>query len=286
MKRVKERAEDFERKVELAAEFLCDRLGEVPAIAVVLGSGWDVLIEEHRIKCAVDFKDVPGFAVPTVAGHKGRILNYSTKNGPLLVQDGRLHCYEGLSALDVSFPVFAYARWGLKAVVMLSAAGGLNPLYIPGDLMIVRDHIFLFGENPLTGFKLADSRSIHANLAGIYKKEWREAMRAALPEGTRCEDGVYAYLKGPTYETDAEAAFLRMAGADAVGMSSIPEAVCAVFSGLEVAMMCCISNTLLPSRAPGLTHEEVLMVTRRKAQALEGYLDSLLAHVSPLIEGL
>ncbi len=281
-----ENVKDFDWSVELAAEFLSERLGEVSGIAVVLGSGWDALIDERRVSHAVDFKDIPGFAVPTVAGHKGRVLNYTTENGPLLVQEGRLHCYEGLSALDVSFPIFAYARRGLKAVVMLSAAGGLNPLYIPGDLMIVRDHIFLLGENPLSDLRLDDSRSIHVNLAGIYKHEWREAIKAALPQQTRCEQGVYAYVKGPTYETDAEAAFLRMAGADAVGMSSIPEAVCAAFLGLEVAIMCCISNTLLPSRAPGLTHEEVLRVTRSRAKVLEGYLDSLLAHTYPLIKGL
>ncbi len=274
---------DLAQSVELAAEVLTKHLAGVPRLAVTLGSGWDELVDESRVESAVDFKDIPGFPIPTVEGHRGRVLKVITESGHILVQDGRIHCYEGLSSLEVSFPVFAYARCGVKALVMLSAAGGLNPLYIPGDLMIVRDHIFLFGDNPLEGLKLDGYPSVHVNLSGIYKTEWQEALKSALPSGVRCEHGVYAYVKGPTYETDAEAAFLRMAGADAVGMSSIPEAMCAAFLGLEVAMMCCISNTLLPSRALGLSHEEVLKVTRNRAQSIRGYLDSLAAQACALL---
>jgi purine-nucleoside phosphorylase len=181
----------------------------------------------------------------------------------------------GHTPLEVSFPVWVYCALGVKVLVMLSAAGGLNPAYLPGDLIVVTDHILLWGPNPLVGLPDKPGRSRFIAGHDMYSRGWQEAMKACLPEDARVESGVYAYVPGPSYETPAEARLLRVAGADMVGMSTAPEAVVAKYLGLEVAAMSCISNSLLPPSGAPPSHEMVLGVVRRAAVGLEGFLEKL-----------
>jgi len=264
-------------KAEEAARFLKSALGSVPPIAVVLGSGWDVLADGYAGSEAVDFESIPGFAAAGVRGHGGSVRVVDTDGGRLLVQEGRLHCYEGLSALEVSFPVWVMSALGVKLLVMFSAAGGLNPAFIPGDLMIIADHVLLLVPNPLTGLPESPGRTPFVHGKDIYPARWQDALKECLPAEARCERGVYACVSGPSYETPAEALMLRLFGADAVGMSTAPEALAARYLGLEVAAMACISNSLIPPSGAPPSHELVLKVVRGVAAGLPGMLERLAA---------
>jgi len=268
-----------------SARALRAALGELPPVALVLGSGWDALLESRTDRAGVSFDSLPGFCHAGSEGHEGRVTVLDTAGGPLLVQCGRLHCHEGHSALQASFPVFAYAEAGVRLLVMLSAAGGLNPAYAPGDLIVVRDHILLWGDNPLRGFACPPhgERSPHVSAAGLYPDRWQQTLKDSLPPGARVESGVYAYVPGPSYETPAEATLLRIAGCDVVGMSTAPEALVARYCGIGTAALCCVSNTLLPAASPALTHDSVIDTVRGVAAALTEFPDRLAANAYVLL---
>lgn len=266
-----------------AAEFLESSMGAIPPMALVLGSGWGEIARGRDVAPTVDFDSVPGFGAATVRGHRGCVRVVTTEGGPLLLQEGRLHCHEGYSPLEVSFPVWAYHYLGVKVLVMLSAAGGLNPVYQPGDLMIVSDQIYLLGENPLIGVPEVEGRSVHLSADNLYPERWQDVLEGCLTDGSRCERGVYTYVTGPSYETPSEARMLRVLGGDAVGMSTAPEAITASFLGIEVAAMCCITNTLLPPYGGPLSHQVVLEAVRAAAGGLSGFMDRLAAGIDMIM---
>lgn len=271
------------RDARTAAEFLGERLGKAPGVAVILGSGWDRLASGSAASDPVGFELIPGFPPAGSPGHPGRVSLVETGAGPLLVQEGRPHCYEGTSALDVSFPVWAYGFLGVRLLVMLSAAGGLNPAFVPGDLVIISDHISLFGPNPLAGVGDEDGRSRFVPGQGMYSERWMQAVKGCLPADARSERGVYAWVQGPGYETPAEATMLRLLGADVAGMSTVPEAITARYLGMEVAALACVSNTLVPPPETPPTHELVLSVVRSAAERLEGFLERLAGNAYMLL---
>lgn len=258
-----------------AAEALRERLGEPPRVAVILGSGWDGLAARYPCSGRVGFDLVPGFPPAGSPGHPGRLSLVDTGAGPLLVQEGRPHCHEGISALDVSFPVWVYGALDVRLLVMLSAAGGLNPAFVPGDFAIVSDHISLFGPNPLAGVGAGGAGSCFVPGRDVYAERWKQALKECLPPDARSERGVYAWVHGPSYETPAEATMLRVLGADVVGMSTVPEALTARYLGMEVGALSCVSNSLLPPSDAPCTHELVLSVVRSAAGRLEGFLERL-----------
>ncbi len=268
---------DVSETAARAADLLRERLGAAPAVAVVLGSGWDALAGGLEGGEPLGFDSIPGFAVPGVDGHGGTVRAARAGGVDLLLQEGRLHCYEGVTALEACFPVWAYAELGVRVLVQLSAAGGLNPAFLPGDLMIVSDHIMLFGENPLVGLPVSEGRNRFVPGQGIYSAAWQDALKLCLPPEARCERGVYAYVTGPSYESGAEATLLRVAGADAVGMSTAPEALTARYLGLETAALVCISNSLIPPPGVPPSHRDVLETVRRTAGGLTGFLENLAA---------
>lgn len=258
-----------------AARSLDKALGVKPRLAVVLGTGWGPLGEGLERIATVAFEDIPGFGSVSTPGHAGTVAAVRTAGGPVIVQDGRLHCYEGYSSLEVTFPVWAYHYMGVESVVLLAAAGGLNPTYTPGDLMVVRDHMFLFGSNPLEGVPETHGRERFILAADFYADSWIEVLTEAVGPEARCEQGVYAYTTGPSFETPTEATLLRLSGADAVGMSTAPEAIAARYLGMRTGAMCCISNILLPVRSGGDTAEQILETVTGTAARLEGFLDRI-----------
>jgi purine-nucleoside phosphorylase len=271
---------DVASKAEEAARSLSETLGAVPPAVVVLGTGWDVLAKGYATLGEVEFTRTPGFEPASAPGHRGAVKLIDTRGGPLLVQEGRLHCYEGYSALEATFPIWAYHALGVKAVVLMSAAGGLNPVFLPGDLMLVRDHMCLFGANPLAGVPHVAGCDPFIVAADFYPEQWQDTLQAAVPAHVRCERGVYAYATGPSFETASEASFLRIAGADAVGMSTAPEAIIARYLGMTAGAMCCITNLLLPCRAGATSPEGVHEVVAGTASALDGFLDSIATSAS------
>ncbi|MDD5747673.1 MAG: purine-nucleoside phosphorylase [Actinomycetota bacterium] len=266
---------------ENSAHYLESSLGKIPEIALILGTGWDAILEGRNFNAGyMDFRSIPNFPVPRVPGHEGHVGVVDTVYGEVLVQVGRAHFYEGYSMLEACFPILAYALSGVRKIILFSAAGGLNPAYILGDFIIVDDHILLFGENPLRGITNRHEKSVHVSASSIYQDDIKEAIEKSLPQGSRVERGVYAYVPGPSYETGAEAALLRIFGADLVGMSVAPEALIAAYAGLKVGALSCISNVLLPQTSSGITHEFVLNRVRESVGELKGFLDSLIERVA------
>jgi purine-nucleoside phosphorylase len=266
---------EVESTAEKTAGVLAGKLGVQPKLAVVLGTGWGMLAEPHRTISEADFSELPGFGGVSAPNHAGKVKAVETAAGPVLVQDGRMHCYEGYSALETTFPIWVYEAMGVKALLLLAAAGGLNPSYVPGDLIVLTDHVYLWGSNPLAGVPPSQKCERYVFDADFYPERMREAVKAAVPPEARCEQGIYVFMNGPSFETEAEAVILRVAGADAVGMSTAAEAIVARYLGLETGAMCCISNTILPYRAGGSDVASLLDVVGGAVAALDGFLDKL-----------
>jgi purine-nucleoside phosphorylase len=241
---------------EAAAAWLRERLPSLPRIGLVLGSGLAALAEAVEEAMVWPFAEIPGFPAATVEGHPGRVIAGRLEGHPVLVLQGRAHFYEGYSVQRITFPIRVMQLLGVRMLILTNAAGGLNPAFRPGDVMIVRDHIGppgMAGMNPLRG----PNEALRA-----LAREVGEA------EGLPVHEGVYVMLAGPSFETPAEVRFLRMIGADAVGMSTVPEVIVACHGGMRVLALSGISNVLNPEAFEPPTHEEVLQAGRVLAPRL------------------
>lgn len=252
---------------------MADRIGEID-VAVVLGSGLSELLgDEKRAESAI-FNRVPyadiGMPAAQLAGHAGHALVGRWHGKRVLAFAGRVHGYQGFEARDVTRNVAIAAEHGAKTLLLTNAAGALNPQLRPGDLMVIGDHINLSGMNPLVGSGLANP---FVNMTNAYSPSLRK-LAHSLDEDL--QEGVYAGLLGPTYETPAEARFLRMIGADAVGMSTVLETIAARAKGMDVFGVSLITNTVA---APDTTHAEVTDVANAAAPRLAALLDGLVERV-------
>jgi purine-nucleoside phosphorylase len=237
-----------------AADVLRSRLPEQPVVLLVLGSGLGDLAGEVANAVTIPAAEVPGLPVPRVPGHAGALVAGRLARVPVLVQAGRVHLYEGWSAKEVAFATRLAAAVGCRTLIATNAAGGLNQAYEAADLMVIRDHISFLFDNPLRG------GPEFVDLAGAYDADLRlEAVRAGQVAGLPVHEGVYLAASGPTYETPAEIAMFRAWGADAVGMSTVPEVIAARAHGLRVAAISAITNVHRPGGSP-TSHAEVLEV--------------------------
>jgi purine-nucleoside phosphorylase len=260
----------FPPAVTEAARVLAPRLPERPAVALVLGSGLSGLIEEIEDAVTVPAGDVPGLPVPRVPGHAGSLVGGRLAGVPVLALAGRVHLYEGYSAVEVAFATRLAAAVGCRTLVATNAAGGINPDFEPADLMVLTDHINMLFDNPLRG------APDFIDLAGAYDADLRaEAVRVAEAAGVPIRQGVYLASPGPSYETPTEIAMFRAWGADAVGMSTIPEVIAARAHGLKVAAVSAITNVHRPGGTP-TSHQEVLEVAAVVRPRLRQLLLSLL----------
>lgn len=234
--------------------------GPAPTLALVLGSGFAGVREEVTVEWAAPFARLPGFVAPEVPGHAGELLVGRLAGVRVCVLAGRAHYYEGHDLATVTHPVRVLARWGVRLLVLTNAAGGIHPRLRPGDFLALRDHINFMGAHPLRG-PAPPGLERFVDLSAVYDAELRAHLHAAAREaGVRLRAGVYLAVSGPSYETPAEIRAFTRLGADAVGMSTVPEAIVARQCGLRVAGLSCITN-----RAAGLSnrpimHAEVLTV--------------------------
>jgi purine-nucleoside phosphorylase len=253
--------------VAVAARAIRPRLVERPAVAVVLGSGLGELAREVEGAVRVDAAEVPGMPVPRVAGHTAELRFGRLAGVPVVVLAGRVHTYEGYSAAEVAFAVRVCTRLGCLALVATNAAGGLDPELAPGDLMVISDHVNFLGDNPLAG------APAFVDMIDAYDPGLRAlAARVAADRRMPVREGVYVAVRGPSYETRAEVAMFRSWGADAVGMSTVPEVIAARAHGLKVAGVSVITNRC----SEPTTHQEVLAVTRRARPHLRDLILSIL----------
>ncbi len=267
-------------RAESAAAFIHSQTQLRPKIGLVLGSGLGAFADDLAGAVRIPYAQIPSFPRSTAIGHAGQLVVGKSGAVPVAVMQGRVHLYEGYSAAEVAFPTRVLGRMGIRALILTNAAGGINTAYGQGALVLLRDHINLQGQNPLTGAN--DERFGHRfpDMSYTYSKRYREiALDEAKKNSIAPHEGVYAALAGPSYETPAEIRFLRTIGADLVGMSTVPEAIAARHMGIELLAISCVTNMAAGILDQPLNHEEVLETGRR----VMGQFIALLQAVLPRI---
>ena len=251
-------------QVASAAEFIRTKSPEIPKIAVVLGSGLGEFASSMSGAVSLSYEDIPHWPAATVIGHEGRLVVGDVSGRLVAALSGRAHLYEGHDLRTVTFAIRALGVLGVKVLILTNAAGGVNTGFAAGALMVIDDHLNLMGSNPLVGPNDERFGPRFPDMTNVYSPRLRhlaDASAAAL--GFSLAHGVYAAWHGPSYETPAEVRYLRMIGADAVGMSTVPEAIVARHMGVEVLGISCITNMAAGVLPQPLNHEEVLETARR-----------------------
>jgi len=253
----------FER-AEHAARFIRARAEADVRVALVLGSGLGAFADELEDAVAVPYDEVPGFARPTVEGHAGRLVVGKVGGVGVAAMQGRFHFYEGYTLEEVTFPVRVLSLLGAKSLVVTNAAGGLNNSYEQGSLVLISDHLNLMGTNPLLGPNDPRFGPRFPDMTEVYDREYQDAaITEAREMGLELRRGIYAALTGPSYETPAEIRMLRLLGADAVGMSTVPEAIVARQMSMRVLGLSCITNMAAGVLDKPINHEEVIETGER-----------------------
>ena len=262
--------------VQGAAEVVRSRWPGRPDVAVILGTGLGGLAERIESEAAIPYADIPGFPLSTVETHSGRLLCGRLGGRPVVAMHGRFHRYEGYSLQQVTFPVRVMRELGAHTLIVSNACGGMNPLWAPGDLMLIADHINLLGDNPLIGRNDDRLGPRFPDMSAPYDAELRALAReVALERRIVLREGVYVAVPGPSLETRAEYRFLRGIGADVVGMSSVPEVIVAVHGGMRVLGISIITDQCLPDALEPASLERIIGVAGRA----EPKLTELVRHV-------
>lgn len=266
----------YRRQVDEAASFLRDQLTNEPQLGIILGTGLGRLAEQIDVAATLSYDDVPHVSRSTVESHDGRFIAGTLRGVPVLAMQGRFHLYEGYSAREVTLPVRVMGTLGVESLLISNAAGGMNPQFAPSDVMLITDHINLQGVNPLVGPNVDDWGPRFPDMSEPYDPTLRTwAEEVALEQQIRLQQGVYVAVAGPNLETKAEYRMLRRLGADAVGMSTVPEVIVARHMGLRVLALSVITDECFPDALAPVTLEDVLAA----ADAAEPQLTALMAGV-------
>ena len=268
-------------RAERAAKSILARTNLRPRVAVVLGSGLGGFAERLAGATRIPYAKISGFPCPAAAGHAGRLVLGTLDNAAVAVMQGRAHLYEGYSARELGFPLRALGRLGVRAVILTNAAGAIHPEFRTGSLVLIRDHINLMGENPLTGANDERFGPRFPDMSHAYSEEYRKIARAAAGRlGIRLPEGVYAAFRGPSYETPAEIGYLRAIGADLVGMSTVPEAIVARHMGIGVLGISSVANAAADMQDRGIDHAEVLAAGALVEQRLTALLRAIIPQIA------
>lgn len=238
--------------------YLLSKIKGEPKIAIILGSGLGSLADDIEEKITIPYKDIPNFPVSTVAGHKGELIYGKLDGIEIIAMNGRFHYYEGYDLRDTTYPIRIFKLLGIETLILTNAAGGINETFKKGDLMIINDQLSFFAESVLRGANMDEFGARFIDMSKTYDKDYINILKDVMMEITgEAKEGVYAYMKGPTYETPAEIRALRVLGADAVGMSTVPEAVVAHHSHIKCVGISCITNMAAGVTNEILSHEDV-----------------------------
>jgi purine-nucleoside phosphorylase len=268
-------------RAEHAARTIRSRTTEEPRVAIVLGSGLGDFAEDFQDAVAVPYAEIPGFVTSTAEGHAGRLVIGKVDQVPVLAMQGRVHFYEGYSLEEVTFPMRVFKLLGIKTVILTNAAGGIDVQLSQGALMVINDHLNLMGVNPLRGPNDERFGARFPDMSEVYSRRLQEMVCEAARElGIEVRRGIYAGLSGPNYETPAEIHMLRTFGADAVGMSTVPEAIVARHMGLEVAGISCITNMAAGIGDEPINHEEVMETGKRVKSSFSQLLRGVIARLA------
>ncbi len=251
-----------------------------PEIGLVLGSGLGPYADRLEQELVIPYSEIEGFPTSHVAGHQNRFLLATLKGRRLLVMQGRFHYYEGLAQGLSKLPIYLMKEAGVHSLILTNAAGGVNENFKPGDLMLIKDHINASGSNPLIGANDEAYGPRFPDLSEVYNKKYRtELKKLAVEAGLYLQEGVYVMTSGPSYETPAEVQMFRLLGGDAVGMSTVPEAIVAAHAGLKVLGISCITNMAAGILPEPLNHQDVVAVAAKAADRTERLLELAICSV-------
>ncbi len=265
-------------RAENAARTIRARTAEEARVAIVLGSGLGDFAEEFKDSVALPYSDIPGFVSSTAVGHVGRLVIGKLADVPIIAMQGRVHYYEGYSLEEVTFPIRTFKLLGVETLILTNAAGGIDVQLSQGALMVISDHLNLMGVNPLRGVNDERFGARFPDMTEVYSRELQElVMDEARSLGITTRRGIYAALAGPSYETPAEIHMLRAFGADAVGMSTVPEAIVARQMGMKVLGISCITNMAAGISENPINHEEVMETGQRVRETFTQLLRGVIA---------
>lgn len=270
-------------QIDRAADAVRKRSSCKPRVALILGSGLNGLADSVQKADTIPFDELPHMPVSTVHGHAGRLVIGELEGQSVFVMQGRVHFYEGYSMGQVTFPIRIMQRLGIEMLFVTNAAGGVNPDFVPGDVMLITDNLNIIGMtgmNPLFGPNIDELGPRFPDMSQVYDRELiSKARKAASDENIQMREGVYCALSGPSFEGPADLRFLRMAGADAVGMSTVPEVIVARHGGMRVLGLSGISNKANLDGSTATTHEEVIeagkVITPKVEKIIRGVLRSI-----------
>lgn len=264
-------------KVEQATKAIAQKTSLKPKVGIILGTGLGSLTERIQADVAMDYKEIPHFAVSTAPGHHGRIVVGTLGGKPVIAMEGRFHAYEGYNLADITLPVRVMKALGCDTLVVSNACGGMNPQYSKGDLMVIEDHINMLGDNPLIGPNDDRMGPRFPDMSQPYDKKLIQlARQVAVEEKIPCQQGVYVAVPGPNLETRAEYRFLRLIGADVVGMSTVPEVIVAVHCGLKTVGFSIITDMCLPDALEPANVEDIIATAKEAEKKLRVLVEKLI----------
>ena len=269
-------------KIKETAAFLKGQTTLNPRVAIVLGSGLGGLVDSLIIEKEIPYSQIPNFPVSTVKGHKGALIFGTLNNVEVVVQSGRFHYYEGYDMKTLTFPVRVYKELGIEVLILSNAAGGMNPAFKVGDIMLFRDHINLFGNNPLMGPNYDELGPRFPDMSEAYSKRLRKiAQTTAKEHNIHLQEGVYVGVTGPCFETPSEYRMFHILGGDAVGMSTVPETILAVHAGLKVLAISVISNMAAGVTDAPLDENEVLVTANARRHLFAELMLRIISKIIP-----
>ncbi len=258
--------ESYRREIEEAVSVIREQLSANPGIGIILGTGLGGLVDEMEIEKEIPYQQIPHFPVSTVESHSGKLIIGYLAGKYVIAMQGRFHYYEGYSMQQITFPVRVMRRLGVQRLLISNAAGGMNPQFRKGDLMLISDHINLLGTNPLIGQNLDELGPRFPDMSEPYAERLIDlAEEVALQQQIKVQKGVFIAVTGPSLETRAEYRFLRATGADAVGMSTVPEVIVGVHMGMEILGISVITDECFPDALKAVNVEEII-ATANKTQ--------------------
>ncbi|NQV74333.1 purine-nucleoside phosphorylase [bacterium] len=273
-------ANSYQAQVEEAASFLRARVSSIPRIAIVLGTGLDDLSARVEVNEEISFGEIPNFPVSTVQSHEGSLLIGTLNNVPVIIMRGRVHLYEGYSASEVTLPVRVLALCGVSTLVLSNACGGMNKEYRSGDLVLIKDHINMMGQNPLEGPNVDAWGPRFPDMSDPYSESLRTLVKKTANDvSIPLHEGVYISVVGPNLETRAEYTMLRFLGADVVGMSTVPEVLVARHMGLNVLAFSVVTDECFPEVLQPISLEDVLRAAKKASPKLIKLIELILPQI-------
>jgi purine-nucleoside phosphorylase len=272
-------------QIQETAAYIRTRYPEKPVLGLILGSGLGPYADTFERRTVIPFSELPHFPRSTVLGHSGNLVLGQAEGVPVAALQGRVHFYEGYPMASVVYPVRVLRELGIQQLIVTNAAGGINAGYRPGDLMLILDHINLMGANPLIGANIDALGLRFPDMSEAYNRAMRDAaVRVAEERKIFLREGIYVGVAGPSYETPAEIRMLRLLGADAVGMSTVPEVIAANHMGITVLGISCITNMAAGILPQKLTHEEVMITTGQVKETFTSLLRGIVPALPRLQE--